>query len=120
MTHPITIAARHLTVSDELRRYVIRKMTRLERFVPRSEREQMTISVIFTSGAAKDMSDRTCKVNIQLAHGTVSVSETTINLYAAVDIAEAKIRTQLKRYKGMHGQPRLHQRVLSRLKQRAA
>jgi ribosome-associated translation inhibitor RaiA len=51
---------------------------------------------------------------------TLTVKETTINMYAAIDIVEAKLHSQLRKYKGMHASPRLHQRMLARLKHRPA
>jgi ribosome-associated translation inhibitor RaiA len=53
-----------------------------------------------------------------LPQDTLTVKETKINIYAAIDIAETKLRHQLKKYKDIHTSPRLHQRLIAKLKHR--
>lgn len=120
MIKKIEINGVHMTVGDDLRKYVIKKIARLEKYIPRQARDSAHVEVKLKEGKAKDKNERTCEVLLHLPHGNITISETTVNIYAAVDIVEEKLKNQLHRYKEKHTDPRLHQRLLVRLKRSAA
>jgi ribosomal subunit interface protein len=107
-----------MNVGDDLKKYVTRKIGRLDRFIPRSNRQSVHVEVKLKEGKAKDKNERTCEVILRLPHENITVKESTINICAAVDIVETKLHHQLKKYKEMHASPRFHQRVIARLKHR--
>jgi ribosomal subunit interface protein len=118
MIKRLDISGVHMHVGDDLKKYVVKKIGRLDRYIPRDGRESAHADIKLKEGKAKDKNERTCEVIMRLPRETLTVKETTINIYAAIDIAETKLRHQLKKYKDLHASPRLHQRLLSRLKHR--
>jgi ribosomal subunit interface protein len=120
MINRLEISGVHMDVGVDLKKYVTKKIGRLDRFIPRAGRESVHAIVKLKESKAKDKNERTCEVILRLPHETLTVKETTINIYAAVDIAETKLHHQLKKYKDIHTSPRLHQRVIARLKHRPA
>jgi len=110
----------HMTVGDDLRKYVMKKIARLEKYIPKHARASAHLEVKLKEGKTKGRNERTCEVLLHLPHENITLSETTINIYAAVDIVEEKLKTQLHRYKEKHADPTLHQRLLVRLKRSAA
>ena len=108
----------HMSVGDDLKKYVDKKIGRLDRFIPKAGRESVHVEVKLKESKAKDKNERTCEVIMHLPHENIMVKETTINIYAAVDIVEAKLHQQLRKYKSLHASPRLHQRLLTKLKHR--
>lgn len=120
MIKRLNIDGVHMDVGADLKKYVAKKIGRLDRFIPKASREGVLVDVKLKEGKAKDKNERTCEIILHLPGETLAVKETTINIYAAIDIAETKLRGQLKRYKDLHASPRLHQRILSRLKHRPA
>jgi ribosomal subunit interface protein len=120
MIKRLDISGVHMSVGEDLKKYVIKKIGRLDRFIPKAGRESVYVDVKLKEGKAKDKNERTCEVIVRLPQETITIKETTINMYAAVDIAETKLRQQLKRYKDLHVSPKLRQRVLSKLKHRPA
>jgi ribosomal subunit interface protein len=118
MIKRLDISGVHMDVGADLQRYVIKKIGRLDRFMPKGSRESVHVEVKLKEGKAKDRNERTCEVLVRLPQETLTIKETTINVYAAVDIAEAKLRQQLKKYKELHVSPRLHQRMLAKFKHR--
>lgn len=120
MIKRLDISGVHMSVGDDLKKYVFKKIGRLDRFIPKANHESIHVEVKLKEGKAKDKNERTCEVIMRLPQETITIKETTINIYAAVDIAETKLRHQLKRYKDLHTSPKLHQRVLAKLKHRPA
>jgi len=118
MIQKLEITGVHLEVDDELKKYVQKKLARLDRFVPRASRESLHLEVKLKEGKAKNKDERTCEAILHLPGENLVVKESTINIYAAVDIVETKLQYQLKKYKDLHASPRLHQRLLTRLKHR--
>ncbi|HEY5667756.1 MAG TPA: ribosome-associated translation inhibitor RaiA [Candidatus Saccharimonadales bacterium] len=118
MIKRLEISGVHMEVGDDLRKYVVRKIGRLDRYIPKASRESVHADIKLKESKAKDKNERTCEVVLHLPQETLALSETTINIYAAIDIVEAKLRNQLRRYKDIHASPRFRQRLLARLKRR--
>jgi ribosomal subunit interface protein len=116
----LDISGVHMSVGEDLKKYVVKKIGRLDRFIPKVWRDSVHVEVKLKENNAKDKNERTCEVILRLPQETLTIKETTINIYAAVDIAETKLHLQLKKYKELHASPRLHQRMLARLKHRPA
>lgn len=116
MIKRIDISGIHLEVDDDLKKYVTKKIGRLDRFIPKHSRESLHVEVKLKEGEAKNKNERTCEIIIHLPNEIIRVQESTINIYAAIDIVETKLHHQLKKYKELHTSPRLGQRVLTKLK----
>ena len=120
MIQQLEISGVHMQVGDDLRKYVTKKIGNLDRFIPKMARESAHVQVMLKEVKQKEGKDCICEITVQLPHDTLNVKEGTVNIFAAVDIAETKLRAQLKKYKELHANPRLHQRMLTRLKRRPA
>lgn len=119
MGQKLEITGVHITVDDDLRKYVIKKIGRLDRYLSRHMRKSAHAEVKLKEGKAKDKSRFTCEVVMHVPHEVLQVEESTINFYAAIDIVETKLRQQLKKHKELHASSKIGQRVLSRLKRQA-
>jgi ribosome hibernation promoting factor len=120
MIERLEIDGVHMSVSDDLRKYVGNKIGRLDHYLPRRVRASLHAEVKLKEGKAKDKKERTCEVILHLPHETVRVQESTVNIYAAIDIVETKLQNQIRKYKDLHLNPKLHRRVLARLKRQPA
>jgi ribosome-associated translation inhibitor RaiA len=49
-----------------------------------------------------------------LPHDTINIKESTINMFAAIDIVEAKLKQQIQRHKELHSTGKMHRRLFSR------
>lgn len=114
----IEITGIHFTVSDRLKSYAEKKIRALDKYIARAGRDGVLIKVRLIEAKASDKKEYTCEVHMTLPHETIEAKDSTLNMFAAVDIVEAKLKTQLKRYKELHHNPKLHQRVITRFKHR--
>lgn len=89
----------HYEVEEDLKKYVTKKMHKLERYIARSARESAQFHVSLKESHAKNKRQFTCEVAVALPHERFNVSESTLNIFAAVDIAEETLKNQLKKYK---------------------
>lgn len=120
MIKKLEIQGVKMDVDMKLRTYITKKIGRLDRFVSRRARESMHVQVFLKEEKKKNKKSNFCEVIIKLPQDTIAVKESTINMYAAVDIVEAKLKNQLKKYKEKHSHKKFHHRVIARIKRRSS
>lgn len=121
MIEKLEIAGVHTSVDDKLRRYVTKKIGKLDTYITRHARKSAHAEVLLKKNSTRSSKVLyACEVVLHLPHEVVRVEEATLNLYAAVDIVEEKLKHRLKKYKEMHASPRFHRRVIARLKRQVA
>ena len=117
MIQKLEINGVHLKIDEDLRKYVTKKIGHLDRYIPRHARESAHAEVFLKEEKkSKGNKHNTCEVILRLPKDTLTTKESTMNIYAAIDIVEAKLKNQLKKYKETHTNLRLHRRMLQRLK----
>jgi ribosomal subunit interface protein len=92
----------HFTIDDKLRKYAERKLGGLDRFMSRHSRESAHLEVTLKELKQKGGRQLCCDTRLHLPHETIVIKEATVNVYAAIDIVEAKLKMQLKKYKDTH------------------
>ncbi len=115
------ISGVHAPVDDKLKRYIRRKIGGLDRYVPRNARRSSHIEIRLKEVAMKGDASRnhcTCDVVLHVPHDTIALSETTVNMYAAVDIVEEKLKHAMRKYKETHAPAKLRQRLINRMRRR--
>lgn len=116
MIKKLEINGVHYDIDPKLRAYVTKKLGKLDRFIPSRARESAHMEVFLKEVKIKAKKECVCEVVLHLPHDKFSIQESTINMYAAVDIIEAKLKNQIKKYKTKHGAPQLHHRVIAKLR----
>ena len=112
------IHAVHTKVDSQLKNYVSKKIGGLDKYVSRHSRKSGHAEVHLKESNAKDKNRYTCEVTIHLPKETIVITEKSLNMFAAVDIAEAKLKQQLKKYKDLHGNGKLHRHLVSRIRRK--
>ncbi|MDQ2973158.1 MAG: ribosome-associated translation inhibitor RaiA [bacterium] len=99
MNNKISITGVHYDVDEDIKKYINKKLTRLFRFAGRKASDSVTADVKLKQNPNKDKRQSTCEVIFHLPNENITVTETTTNMHAAFDVVEAKLKTQLKKYK---------------------
>ncbi len=119
MIERLDITGVHFEISDDLRRYVQRKIGKLDRYVRRRHRESLHVEVRLIESSVRSKKNCTCEVVMHLPGESIIVKETTLNMFAAVDIVEAKLKNQLKAYKDKHNPAKFRRKILAGLRRRS-
>ena len=104
----------HTTVDDSLRKYVNRKIGGLDRYLSKHSQESAHGEVILRESKSKKNDHCTCEVVLHLPHQNIVIKESAMNMYAAVDIVETKLKLQIRRYKDKHASGKLHRHLAGR------
>jgi ribosomal subunit interface protein len=116
MIEKIEINGVHAEITDDIRKYVMKKIGKLDSYMPRAARESAHAEIKLKERKVKDKNNCTCEVILHLPKEVLRTEETTMNMFAAVDIVETKLKNLLKKYKDTHNAGRLHRRVMARLR----
>ncbi len=120
MIKKFEISGVHAGGDDKLKKYVEKSVAKLERYMPRHARESAHVEVKLKENKSQTDKKCTAELIIYMPHETLTAKEATVNMFAAVDIVEAKLQNQLKKYKDTHTNPRLVRRLTTRLRRRTA
>ncbi|MCA9332494.1 ribosome-associated translation inhibitor RaiA [Candidatus Saccharibacteria bacterium] len=114
MIKKLEITGIRTTLDNDLKKYARSKIGKLDKYIPRNSRESAHAEIILKESKIKTKKVCTCEVILYLPHEQLTTKESTINMYAAIDIVEAKLKNQIKKYKDTHGTRGLHRRVISK------
>lgn len=120
MINRLDIAGIHTEITDDIKKYVTKKIARLDRYVPRNSRESVHAEVKLKQTKSADKKQYTCEVILHLPKENITAKDSTFNMFAAVDIVERKLKAQLLKYKEMHQRSSKIRTVLKKIRHRAA
>ncbi len=98
----------------------MRKIGGLDRYISRHNRESAHAEVHLKETKTKGSERARCEVTLYLPHQTIIVKENALNMYAAVDIVEAKLKQQLQKYKDLHGNGKTVRHLVARFRRRSS
>jgi putative sigma-54 modulation protein len=99
MIKKIDITGIHADVEPEVAKYVKKKIAKLDSYIPKHARKSAHAEVRLKEETSKTKKQSTCEVTMYLPGEVITAKETTVNMYAAVDIVEEKLKSQLRKYK---------------------
>lgn len=99
MIESIDITGIKYEVDDVTRKYVTKKIGRLDRYLPRHARKTASADVRLKQINGDHGNKYEAEITFVVPDKTITAKDSTVNMLAAVDIVEAKIVTQLHRYK---------------------
>jgi ribosomal subunit interface protein len=114
MVQKLEIAGEHYEVDENLRKYVTRKLGRIDKYLSKHCRESAHMEIRLKEQRADGKKQCVAQVTLHLPKETVNLRESTMNMYAAIDILQAKLKQQVQRYKELHSDGKLHRRLFSR------
>lgn len=116
MIQPIEITGVKYELDETTKKYVIKKIGRLDRYLPKHARKSATAEVKLKEVNRAYGNKYEAEVIIHVPDKTLTAKDSTVNMLAAVDIVEAKIVSQLRKYKDTNVAHIGRRGVLSRFK----
>lgn len=105
-------------IDETTKRYVLRKVGKLDRYVPRHARKSLKAEVKLKEVNRANGNKYEAEVILHIPEHTLTAKDSTVNMLAAIDIVEEKMKNQLKKYKGERTDHRGRHNLLGRLKRR--
>jgi putative sigma-54 modulation protein len=102
MIQSISITGVKYDLDNMTKNYVMTKIGRLDRFLPRHARKSVTAEVKLKEVNRDHGNKYEAEVILHVPDKQLAAKDSTLNMLAAVDIVEAKIVSQLRKYKDSH------------------
>jgi ribosomal subunit interface protein len=118
MIHKLEIAGVHMSVGEDLKKHVLKKIGRVDKYILKRVRASVHAEVKLKEGKAKGKVTHTSEVILHLPNEVITVKETANNIFTAVNQVEEKLKHQLHRYKEQQSGPKLRQHLLARIRRR--
>lgn len=120
MIKNINITGLHLELDAKTKKYVAQKIGKLDRYIPRNMRASASSEVILREVNEDHGNKYQAEVLIHLPEQTLTAKDSTLNILAAIDIVEAKMTSQLRKYKEQHTNHRGNHAFLTKFKRSSA
>ncbi len=114
MIKNIQIAGLHTKLTVEEEKYVTKKIGPMDRYIPKKARQSVHTEVKLKKEKSKDKAKFTCEIIMHLPHGSITVHEKATTMFAAIDLAEDKLKIQIIKYKEKHAGPRIHRKLIAK------
>jgi putative sigma-54 modulation protein len=115
MIDRLTITGVKLELDEVTKRYVTKKVARLDRYLPKHARKSASADVKLKKVNRDHGNKYEAEVILYVPEKTLTAKDSTVNILAAIDIVEAKLVNQLRKYKDTIT-PARQRGVLSRFK----
>lgn len=116
MIESIDITGVKYNAGDQVQKYVMRKIAKLDRYLPRHARKSVTADVKLKQVNRDHGNKYEAEIIINVPDKRLTAKDSTVNMFAAIDIVEAKLINQMRKYKQESITHVANRRVLSRFK----
>ena len=99
MIHTINVTGVRYDIDADTKKYVTKTIGRLDRFLPRHARKSASAEVILKEVNRNNGNKYEAEVVLYVPDKKLTAKDSTMNVMAAIDIVEAKLATQLRKYK---------------------
>ncbi len=89
----------NFSLDDTTKKYVTKKIGRLDRYLPRHARASVSAEVKLKQVNRNHGNKYEAEVTLTVPDKVITAKDSTLNVLAAIDIVEAKIVAQLRKYK---------------------
>ena len=104
---------RHFELDEKILAYVDKKLGKLDKYLPRNTRDGLSGTVVLEYDESLTQDTQCiCEVQIEVKGERMYAKESTMNMYAAIDICEQKLKNQVLTYKSKHDPARNRRRRL--------
>ena len=115
MIESIAITGVRYELDETTKKYVTKKIGRLDRYLPKHARKSASAEVKLKQINESHGNKYEAEVILNVPEKSLLAKDSTLNMLAAVDIVEAKLVGQLKKYKELAGSKDERRSVLRHL-----
>lgn len=108
----LQVTGRHFELDDKIQDYVNSKIGGLDKYMPRNYKNISGAVVLAEDKSNRQDNSFCCEAKLDVPGEHVFASESTVNMYAAIDIVEQKLKQQILRFKDKHEPGKNRRRLL--------
>lgn len=101
------ITTKNFDLSEKVTAYVERKIGHLDKYLPKNMNDLVGRVILEVDPSGREDNQFICEAMIEVPGPNLEAREATMNIFAAIDIVEAKLKVQARKLKERHGVGRL-------------
>lgn len=113
----LEISGVHFELNEKVKQYASKKISVMDKYMPKNERSGTHGKIVLSEEEGQSKNRYICEVIIHTPHETFTAKESTVSIYAAIDIVEEKIKAQILKHKDKKQNNRQRRRTQRMLKQ---
>lgn len=115
MIDKIDISGSNYKVDETFKKYAEKRIAKLDRFLPRGAKKDVVVKIVITEAQRAHGEKFDLSVAMDIPGGKViAAKDECTNLFAGIDLVEAKLAGQIRRYK-LEATPHLQKRSFKNL-----
>lgn len=115
MIDKIDLSGSNYKISDSFRKYAIKRIGKLDRYLPRGSKKDVVAKVVIAEVDRAHNNKYESSVAMEIPGGKViTAKDECSNVFAGIDIIEAKLKGQIRRFK-LEATPHLSKKGLKNL-----
>lgn len=115
MIDKIELSGSNYKISESFRKYVVKRIGKLDRFLPRGNKKDVIAKIVVTEIDRAHGNKYEISASMEIPGGKViSAKDECSNVFAGIDILEAKLKGQIRRFK-LESTPHLSKKGLKNL-----
>lgn len=100
MIEKIEVTGNNYKVSDSFRKYAIKRIGKLDRFLPRANKKDVVTKIVVTEVDRTHNNKYEIAVAMEIIGGKViTAKDECSNVFAGIDLIEEKLKGQIRRFK---------------------
>lgn len=111
----LDINGKDFELTENITKYVEKKIGRLDKFLPSTSQATGGEVILRQDASNKTGNKFYCEATIHVPGGELQAKDATVNMFAAVDIVEAKLKTQALKYKARIKPQSYRQRLMGKI-----
>lgn len=114
------VTTKNFDLSDKVTAYVDRKIGKLDKYLPKEMKDIEGRVILEVDPSGKEDNKFICEALLEVPGSNLEAREATLNIFAAIDIVEAKLKAQARKLKDRNsvGRLRRSKAVVNRLLRR--
>lgn len=92
----------NIDLDEDIKKYITKKIGKLDRYLPRHARKTVRAEIKLRETGNRLGNKYECEAILHVPGTSLYAKESTLNMFAAVDIVEAKLHNQARTYKQTH------------------
>ncbi len=99
----LEVKGNNYDLNAKITEYVEDKLASLDKYLPKNNRDGVAGHVILTlDESGREDNQCCCEARVEVKGASIEAKEAAINMFAAVDIVQAKLKSQILKYKAKH------------------
>jgi len=114
MVQKFELSATQMELDERLKKYATKKLAYIDKYLSKHVRSSAHLEVRLKEHKSGGQKQSVCDVLLHLPHDTIKIRESTQNIFASIDIVEAKLKQQVRHYKELHTDGKRRRRLFAR------